>query len=89
MSITYPFNGGVFTAGPEIPVKAAASDDDGIVTLVEFFIENELIGQGNIPPYTNNWIPLLAGTYNLTARATDDTGLETVSEMVMVTVEKE
>ncbi|MHC1776068.1 MAG: CehA/McbA family metallohydrolase [Lentimicrobium sp.] len=87
IAITYPPDGEVYTTGSDIPVMADASDDDGTVTLVEFFIDNELIGQDNIPPFTTTWMPEIAGTYYLTASATDDLGLETVSDSVMITIE--
>ncbi len=87
VAITYPLNGGIFTAGSEIPVFADASDIDGTVALVDFYIDNEPIGQDAIPPYTTTWIPVIPGTYYLTARATDDLGLETVSDSVLITID--
>ncbi|KAF5057474.1 Bacterial Ig domain protein [anaerobic digester metagenome] len=87
VAITYPLNGSVFTEGSEIPVMADASDPDGTITIVDFFVDNEMIGQDNIPPYTTTWMPVTPGTYNITAGATDDLGLVIISDAITITVE--
>lgn len=87
IAITYPANNAVFIAGSDIPILADASDTDGIITNVEFYYDGSLIGEDNIPPYTITWTSIPEGNYLLTAIAYDDTGLETVSEGVMVIIE--
>lgn len=87
IAITYPANNAVFVAGSDISIVADAADTDGIITNVEFYYDGSLIGEDNIPPYTITWTSTPEGNYLLTAIAYDDTGLETVSEGVMVVIE--
>ncbi len=81
-----PNNGGSFPAGSPIMVAASASDSDGSVTKVEFFSGNTLIGTVSNSPYQISWNNPTAGTYSLTAKATDDDGLSTTSQSVSITV---
>ena len=85
-AIVYPANDAVFTAGSDVFITADASEPDGTITNVEFYIDNTLPGQDNIPPYTSAWNPVHIGTYLLLAKAYHDTGLATISEGVMVTI---
>jgi hypothetical protein len=87
ITITGPANGDVFTAGSDVPITADASDPDGTITNIEFFSNNNLIGQDNFPPYSINWPSVTAGSYNLTAKAYDNTGLVTTSGGISVTIE--
>ena len=74
LGITAPLNGSVLIAPAQVEVSALASDN-GRVTHVEFFSGSTLINDIVDPPYQFSWGPLLAGSYTLTARATDDDGL--------------
>lgn len=87
IAITSPEDGAVFTAGSEVSVLADASDTDGAITNVEFYIDGVLLGQDNLPPYIINWTALLPGSFQLTAKAYDDTGLETISAGVNIIIE--
>jgi hypothetical protein len=57
-----------------IPLVADASDTDGTIARVDFYRGNVLIGTATSAPYTVTWSNVGAGTYSLTARATDDKG---------------
>ncbi|WP_258105687.1 RICIN domain-containing protein [Marinoscillum sp. MHG1-6] len=84
VSITSPANGSTFDDGTSVSITASASDSDGSVTQVEFFVDGVSIGIDNSSPYVVNWT-IGVGTYSLTAVATDDDLATTTSATVNVT----
>lgn len=74
------------TATVAMNLSATASDSDGTVAMVEFFAGTTLIGTRTVAPYTVSWTPPVAGTYLLSARATDNGGGTTTSNAVNVSV---
>ena len=87
VSITGPTNGAVFIAPANITVTANASDSDGSVSRVDFYQGATLIGTSTTSPYTISWNSVAAGSYTLTARATDNLGATTTSAPVNITVD--
>jgi Concanavalin A-like lectin/glucanases superfamily/Bacterial Ig domain len=87
VTITSPATGTLFTPAPAtIPISATASDSDGTITKVDFFLNTStLIATVNTSPY-NTSVTLSMGTYTLTAVATDNGGATTTSNAVTVTV---
>ena len=55
-------------------LAATASDSDGTVAKVEFFNGATKLGEDTTAPYSFTWSGVAAGTYTVTARATDDLG---------------
>ena len=86
VSLTSPAAGATFTAPASISLGASASDSDGVVSKVEFFSGSTLLGTVTTAPYQMTWSNVPAGTYSLTAVATDDDGAKTTSSAVSVTV---
>ncbi len=86
VSLTSPANGASYTAPASIPLAATASDSDGTVTQVQFYAGSTLIGTDTTSPYTFAWSGVPAGSYSLTAVATDNDGLTSMSAAVNVTV---
>jgi len=99
VSIISPTNGAVYNAPANISLIAKASDPDGTVTNVEYFAGTTDLGRGLPlvldPPGVNgvtglvyffNWQNIPAGSYPLTAVATDNGGLSTTSALVNITV---
>ena len=86
VSLTSPAAGASFTAPASIAVTATASDSDGTIDRVEFFAGNTSIGVDTTAPYSVNWTNVPAGTYNLTAVATDNGNASTTSGLVSITV---
>ncbi|HLG15183.1 MAG TPA: Ig-like domain-containing protein, partial [Blastocatellia bacterium] len=86
VSITSPASGATFTAPANITINASASDSDGGIAKVEFFRDGLLLGQSTTAPYSFTWSSVAAGSYSLTAKATDNLGATTTSTMVSVTV---
>ena len=75
-------------APADITITADASDADGSVKSVRFFAGSTSIGNETKAPFSVKWRAVSAGTYALTAVATDNSGAETTSAAVMVTVKK-
>jgi chitinase len=86
VSITSPASNASFTAPASITIQATASDADGSVARVEFYNGGTKLGESTASPYTYTWSNVAAGTYSLTARATDNAGAVTTSATVSVTV---
>ena len=86
VTLTSPANGASFVTSATIPLAATASDTDGAVTKVDFFEGPTKIATVTSPPYTYNWPGVGAGTYVLTAVATDNRGGSTTSNAATVTV---
>jgi RHS repeat-associated protein len=87
VSLTAPTNGASYTAPATITLTATASDSDGTVTKVEFFYGGtNLIATVTQLPYTFDWTNVAAGSYALTAKATDNLGAITTSSPVNITV---
>lgn len=81
------------TTASVYPFRATASDSDGTVTAVEFFINGSGIGAGVYDSLSRTWIApttnfstLGAGTYTVTAIATDNSGNRSSSTPLSVTV---
>ena len=55
---------------------------------VEFFNGATRLGEDTTAPYTSQWNVGAAGSYTLTARATDNAGATTTSSPVIITVRK-
>jgi hypothetical protein len=78
---------GPITAGvTAVQLQADASDGDGTVTKVDFYANGDLLGTDASGAYTWVWTPAQAGTYQVTAVATDDSLAATTSTAVQVVV---
>ena len=88
MSITQPATDAVFAAGANLLMTASASDPDGSVVKVEYFVAGTTkIGQStNGPTFSFTWTNAPAGRHNLTAMATDNVGATGVSAAVPLTI---
>jgi hypothetical protein len=85
VSLTSPTNGTNFNAPATITLTADASDADGTITKVEFFNGSTKIGEDLTAPFSFSWNTVAAGTYSITAKATDNGGLSTVSQNITIT----
>jgi len=86
VSISSPAGGATFTEPANIPIVANATDSDGTVTRVDFYAGTKLLGTATNNPFSFTWTNVVAGSYSLTARATDDQGGISTSSPVSVTV---
>ncbi|MDQ3802433.1 MAG: Ig-like domain-containing protein, partial [Acidobacteriota bacterium] len=87
VSLTSPADGESFGAPVNVTVSANAADADGTVSKVEFYANSKLIGTATASPYTITWGNVVAGSYTLTAVATDDAGATAVTDSVSMRVE--
>jgi hypothetical protein len=88
VSLTAPANNATFAAPANISLTATAADSDGSVSKVEFYNGATLLTTVTASPYTYSWTNVAAGSYTLTAKATDNLGAATTSATVNVTVDK-
>ncbi len=88
VSITKPANEAKFVAGAQITLESTASDPDGSIARVQYFYAgNTSIGQSIVgPAYPVTWNSVPAGTYALTARATDNGGGSGNSSIISISV---
>ena len=86
VALTAPANGASFNTGATITVSATASDSDGTITQVQFFRGSTSLGTDTSSPYSVSWTNAAAGSYALTAVATDNAGGTRTSTAVNVTV---
>ncbi len=84
VSITAPTDGTTYNSLQTITINANASDSDGSVSQVEFFVNGSSVGTDNSSPYSINWTIPAFGNYQLTARATDNNGANTASAPVNI-----
>ncbi|MGB0409086.1 MAG: Ig-like domain-containing protein, partial [Opitutales bacterium] len=92
VEITNPTSGTAVTAGENLEILIEASDVDGLITRVEIFNGTSSLGlaipTGTTNEYRLNATPNMedAGILNLMARATDDRGNTTDSDVVVASV---
>jgi len=73
-------------AGSQITLSSTASDSDGTITQVQFFVDGALVGTDASAPYSFIWTATLGDNQSITAVATDNSGLTTTSNTVLITV---
>ncbi|MBA4053721.1 MAG: hypothetical protein C0490_03325, partial [Marivirga sp.] len=86
VSITSPATNATFTAGSTVTINATATDANGAITKVEFFNGTVKLGEDLTNPYSFAWANVPAGTYTLTAKATDNQSAGTTSAAISITV---
>ncbi|MDO8539533.1 MAG: Ig-like domain-containing protein [Opitutaceae bacterium] len=87
IAITAPSNASSLAANVGTTITVAVSDPDGTVDSVDFFVDGASIGTATKAPFQVTWTPTSAGTFNITAKATDNGGAITTSSVVVVTVD--
>lgn len=88
--LTSPSDGTIFTPGTAVTLAASATDQNangggGTVQIVEFLANGTIIGTDSTSPYSFEWRPS-AGTYIVTARATDTEGAIGVTAPINIQV---
>jgi hypothetical protein len=86
VSITCPVNNATFTVGDPIMISANAIDADGSIQKVDFYQGTTLLGSASSSPYSFYWNNASAGTYLLTAVATDNLGATATSPVVLIAI---
>ncbi|MFZ4763976.1 MAG: Ig-like domain-containing protein, partial [Roseimicrobium sp.] len=70
----------------DVALTASASDADGTVANVEFFVNGSKVGEDTIAPYAFSWTPPAVGSYSVFARAQDNLGARTSSAVATLEV---
>lgn len=86
IAIVSPVNGATFAEPLTGAIQAAASDSDGSIQKVSFFSGSTLLGSVGSPPFNLTVTNVAAGTFALTAVATDDRGASANSAPVTISV---
>lgn len=86
VSLSSPANNASFAAPASVTLTASARDGDGSIAQVEFFEGSNLLGAKTASPFTMAWNNVAAGSYTLTARATDNRGGSKTSAAVAIKV---
>ena len=64
-----------------LTIEVNATDNESGIDRVEFYINGVLKSSDDSTPYSHNWITLICGKYNLTAKAYDNAGNVAISEL--------
>lgn len=86
VNITSPVSKATFTALAATTITATATNAEGEIIKVEFFAGNKKLGEDSTKPYSVFWNNITSGTYELTARATNNAGISTISDKVEIIV---
>ena len=84
VSITSPANNAVMIAPATFNVAASASDSGGSVSQVEFLRDTTSLGTDATSPYSAVVTDLAAGTYTLSAVATDNLGARSTNSITLI-----
>ncbi len=84
VSLVSPTNGATFLPGTNITLLATATDADGSIAKVEFFVATNKLGTVTNAPYSIAWSNVPAGTFALKSVATDNLGGASTSAVVTI-----
>ena len=87
--VASPNEGSIITPGSNLTLRANALLPSGVITRVEFFANEQLLGEGALTTsgeYTFSWRDIARSTYAITAVATDGSGITTTSAPVEIVV---
>jgi hypothetical protein len=86
VSISSPADGSVYNVLDAVTLTAAASDPDGTISQVDYYMDDRLLGSSTTAPYSLVYGPLPSGSHQIFARAYDNVGNETPSCYINITV---
>ncbi len=85
VTLTAPAEGSYFSPGETVTLRADASDPDGEVSRVEFYVNDALIGSDDEDPYTYEWTTE-EGTFTIMAKAIDNYNGTATTDPVTISV---
>jgi hypothetical protein len=86
IALTAPLNNAGVQVNKTVTLSARASDPDGTIDRVEFFVGSTLVDIDSIAPYSIEWIPAQTGTMAVLAKAIDNKGKFTFTDANIVEV---
>lgn len=69
VNLVSPTNNQSFNEGETVQLFATASADEGEITKVQFFIDNDMVNEDTSVPYSFDWTPNLTGSFIIKAVA--------------------
>ncbi|NDP21262.1 MAG: T9SS type A sorting domain-containing protein [Paludibacter sp.] len=84
-NLTSPLTDISINQGASVLFEANASDDDGTISQISFLVNGSIVFTDTTAPYSFAWSHPNAGSYTVTAMATDNTGLFTYSSPIVIT----
>lgn len=84
VALTSPSGGSTFLPQETVRLLAEAGDIDGEITRVEFWADDQRLGESTAMPYEWNWASPPVGTHTLRAIAFDNGGESTTSAGVTI-----
>jgi chitinase len=85
VSLTAPTAASTYEAGAEVIISADASDSDGTVSAVNFYVNNVKVATDTSAPYSYAWTSI-AGNHSIFARAVDNENASTDTSATTITV---
>ncbi|KDM89921.1 Ig-like domain-containing protein [Photobacterium galatheae] len=85
VTVTNPTASSQIAESDVVTLSANAVDQDGTVTAVEFYVDDQLVGSANAEPFQVNWTAT-TGIHQFKSKAIDDAGAVTWSAVVTVAV---
>jgi Bacterial Ig domain/Secretion system C-terminal sorting domain len=85
LSIISPLTGDLYIFPAEVSIVAEATDTDGNIAFVDFYIDGELFNTLYASPFEINW-PSSPGVYLISVIATDNLGLSSPLEIVEIEI---
>jgi plastocyanin len=86
VTVNNPTNGAIFAAPATVALEASATDVDGTITQVRFLTNSASLLVDPTSPYQATAANLPAGTYNISAIATDNRSATSTSTVATITV---
>ncbi|MCF2856290.1 Ig-like domain-containing protein [Pseudoalteromonas sp. SMS1] len=86
VTLLTPAEGSVFNPNDSVVLSANATDSDGAIAQVEFFVDDVSVGLDNQAPYQANWVAQ-SGPHIIAAIATDNQGALSTQSQVTVSVQ--
>jgi RHS repeat-associated protein len=84
VSISSPADQSRALSNTPVSLAAAASDSDGSIARIAFFVNGTNVGEKTQSPYSVSWSGGAAGSYAITAVATDNEGATATSALVSI-----
>ena len=90
VALTAPSSDQTIPAGTTLTLSASATDTDGSIASVSFFVNAQQVGTADTSlPYSREWSASTPGVYSVTAVATDNDGATATSSARSVTVQSQ